>query len=658
METLVFLAAMAVFVLVIFVSESARTRKEEKKFIQSLYEDYFSLSRKEYALERFARMGSYFGRHQKEGQLDDITWNDLGMDELFKRMNYTLSASGEEYLYYTLRTLKQSGGELEHLEEAVGFFGAHPEVRVQVQLAMKKLGHTGKYSLYDYLDNLDVLGERSPRRHLLMDLLFLPLVGLMWVNISLAIVGLVILIIYNILTYFREKGEIDPYITSFSYIMRLMQACGELEKISVPPCSREWEAMRQARKQLQGMRRNSYWVMSPYRGNASGDVLAILMDYIRMVFHADLIKFDSMLKVLRGHIEDVDAMIGVVGYVETAIAIWIFRESLAAEHKGRENPAAGSAVRGEEKPRSNGMDMTDERSRNDGAEAAESSAQRDGTERTKGALRNDSADREEKQARNGGTTNSTNSTYRRKGRGWCAPEFFVGEGLQMEEGYHPLLSKPVKNGIVTKRGVLLTGSNASGKSTFLKTVALNAILAQTIHTCAADRYRAPFYHVYSSMTLRDDLDSGESYYIVEIKALKRILDAASEGEGQILCFVDEVLRGTNTVERIAASTQILKSLGRMERGHSMKRGHSMGILCFAATHDIELTELLQDDFDNYHFEEDVRDGDVFFNYKLKEGKATTRNAIKLLELMGYDKEVIKKATDQAEHFTRFGVWQK
>nr|WP_300663262.1 hypothetical protein [uncultured Acetatifactor sp.] len=632
METLVFLAAMAAFVLIIFASESARVRKEEKKFIQSLYEDYFGLSRKEYALERFARMGSYFGRHQKEGQLDDITWNDLGMDELFKRMNYTLSASGEEYLYYTLRTLKQSGEELEHLEEAVGFFGGHPDVRVQVQLAMKKLGHTGKYSLYDYLDNLDVLGERSPRKHLLMDLLFVPLVGLMWVNISLAIVGLLALVIYNILTYFREKGEIDPYITSFSYIMRLMQACGELEKISVPACAREWEEMRQARKQLQGMRRNSYWVMSPYRGNASGDILAILMDYIRMIFHVDLIKFDSMLKVLRGHIEDVDAMIGVVGYVETAIAIWIFRESLVAEQKGQENAEA-------EMIQSNGMDMAEGMRQNEGADAAER-PEGHGTDGMKGTLQNGGAETAETEPWNAGTTDG------KKGRGWCVPEFHAGEGMQVEEGYHPLLSKPVKNGIAAKRGVLLTGSNASGKSTFLKTVALNGILAQTIHTCTADRYRAPFYQVYSSMTLRDDLDSGESYYIVEIKALKRILDAASAGKGQILCFVDEVLRGTNTVERIAASTQILKSLG------------SSGILCFAATHDIELTELLQDDFDNYHFEEDVREGDVFFNYKLKGGKATTRNAIKLLELMGYDKDVIKKATDQAEHFTQFGVWQK
>ena len=580
METVVFIAAMAAFVLVIFVSESVRTKKEEKRFTESLYHDYEKLSRKEYALERFIRMGSYFDRHQRQGQLDDITWNDLGMDDLFKRMNYTLSSSGEEYLYYTLRTLKRDEKELAHLEDVVSFFGEHPETRVRAQLAMKRLGNMGKYSLYDYLDNLDLLGERSGKKHLLTDLLFVPLIGLLWVNFSVAVLGIVVLMVYNIVSYFKGKGEIDPYITSFSYIMRLIRCCEELGKLEVPVCGAEWEQIRQARKRLQGMKHNSFWVMSPYRGNSSGDVLAILLDYIRMVFHVDLIKFDSMLRILRGHMEDVDSMIEVVGYVETAIAIWIFRESLA-----RAETASAAA-------------------------AAENLAEDDDK------------------------------------KGWCTPDFALAEGLELEEGYHPLLARPVKNGIATDRGVLLTGSNASGKSTFLKMVALNAILAQTIHTCAADSYRAPFYQVYSSMALRDDLDSGESYYIVEIKALKRILDAASAREGRILCFVDEVLRGTNTVERIAASTQILKSLG------------SSGILCFAATHDIELTELLQGDFDNYHFEEDVRDGDVFFNYRLKEGKATSRNAIKLLELMGYDRDVIKKATDQAERFTQSGIWQE
>lgn len=577
MEYLVFMAAMLVFVAVIFGMEAVRSRKEEQRFIARLREDFCSLNEKEYALERFARMDSYFRRHETGGQLDDITWNDLGMDEIFKRMNYTLSASGEEYLYYTLRTLRQSGEELAHLEETICFFMEHPDQRVKVQLAARKLGYTGKYSLYDYLDNLDLLGERSSRKHILCDVLFLPLIGLLWVNFSTAILGIAVLVIYNIVSYFKEKGEIDPYITSFSYIMRLMQSCGDLEKVHAPVCSREWERIRKARAGLQGMKRNSGWVMSPYRGNASGDILAIFMDYVRMVFHVDLIKFNGMLKVLRGHQEDVDTLIQVMGYVETAIAIGIFRISLEAS----------------------------------GAEDGE-----------------------------------RNGELREAGREWCVPEFTGEEEIVLEAGYHPLLNYPVKNGIAAGRGVLLTGSNASGKSTFLKMVALNAILAQTVHTCAAARYRAPFFQVYSSMALRDDMGSGESYYIVEIKALKRILDAAAQRKGRILCFVDEVLRGTNTVERIAASTQILKSLG------------SSGILCFAATHDIELTELLQKEFDNYHFEEEVREGDIFFNYRLKEGKATTRNAIRLLELMGYDQAVIQRASAQAEHFVASGVWRE
>jgi len=605
MEYIVFALALAAFVLVIFISEAIRAGKEKKEFIRYLYEDFDKINDKKYALERFERMGSFFRKHPAEGQIDDITWNDLGMDEIFKRMNYTLSASGEEYLYYVLRTPRQDAGEMEHLESIVRFFGEHPDERVQVQLALNGLGYTGKYSLYDYLDNLGFLGERSNRKHILANLLYLPLAGFLWVNFSVGILGIVMLTIYNILTYFKEKGEIDPYITSFSYIMRLMCTCAEMEKISVPVCAAEWETLGNARKRLQGMKRNSGWVMSPQRGNASGDILAIVMDYVRMIFHVDLIKFNSMLKVLRDHIGDVDSMISAVGYVETAIAIWAFRQSMGM-CAGEQGEARGTASEAQGEAR--GM-------------ASEAQGEARGM-----------------------------ASGEQTGGGWCIPRFCAGGqgaglSLEMEGGYHPLLANPVKNSISTRRGVLLTGSNASGKSTFLKTVALNAILAQTIHTCAAGAYRAPFFRVYSSMALRDDIGSGESYYIVEIKALKRILDAASEGGQPVLCFVDEVLRGTNTVERIAASTQILKSLG------------GSGILCFAATHDIELTELLQKDFENYHFEEDVRDGDVFFNYKLQPGRAATRNAIKLLELMGYDRGIIEKAYAQAERFLAAGVWE-
>lgn len=96
------------------------------------------------------------------------------------------------------------------------------------------------------------------------------------------------------------------------------------------------------------------------------------------------------------------------------------------------------------------------------------------------------------------------------------------------------------------------------------------------------------------MSLKDDLGGKNSYYIVEIKALKRILTAAEQTGCPVLCFVDEVLRGTNTVERIAASSEILKYL------------KDKNVLCFAATHDIELTAILSGCYDNYHFRKKSR----------------------------------------------------
>ena len=283
----------------------------------------------------------------------------------------------------------------------------------------------------------------------------------------------------------------------------------------------------------------------------------MLIDYVKMAFHIDIIIFNRTIKNMRRHVNKIDALCIYMGFLDAAISIGMFRASLK--------------------------------------------------------------------------------------NGYCKPEFAEGD-MNLKELYHPLLEEPVKNSMDTDKSVLLTGSNASGKSTFLRSVALAALLGETINTVCADKYQAPFFRLYSSMSLRDSVESGDSYYMAEIKAIKRILDGKKRGE-KILCFLDEVLRGTNTVERIAASSQILKGMAQGD------------ILCFAATHDIELTELLKDYYDNYHFDEDVADGDVSFSYLLKEGKATTRNAIKLLQIMGYEQDIIDKANAQAEYFTTEGIWK-
>jgi len=203
----------------------------------------------------------------------------------------------------------------------------------------------------------------------------------------------------------------------------------------------------------------------------------------------------------------------------------------------------------------------------------------------------------------------------------------------------------VPNSITIKQGVLLTGSNASGKSTFLKTIAINAILSQSIYTCLADKWNAPFVKTMSSMALKDDVMQGESYFMVEIKALKRILDECPRSDEKVLCIVDEVLRGTNTVERIAAACQIMKTLQKEST------------ICLAATHDMELAELLADKYANYHFEETIENDDIHFRYELKDGPATTRNAIRLLQMLGYQEDITKAAETMAEGFLQNGKWE-
>ena len=146
------------------------------------------------------------------------------------------------------------------------------------------------------------------------------------------------------------------------------------------------------------------------------------------------------------------------------------------------------------------------------------------------------------------------------------------------------------------------------------------------------------------MALRDNLSGGDSYYMVEIKALKRIMDAVSTSDYPLLCFVDEVLRGTNTVERIAASSQILKYLAE-------KR-----VYCFAATHDVELTYLLEKEYDNYHFKEEIDGKDIVFSYRLLSGRTETRNAIKLLNQIGFDASVVEQAEMLAGRFLETNQW--
>ena len=231
-------------------------------------------------------------------------------------------------------------------------------------------------------------------------------------------------------------------------------------------------------------------------------------------------------------------------------------------------------------------------------------------------------------------------SYRKSLAYYCLPDFIADGHLDMTDVYHPLIKDPVVNSLSLTRGCLISGSNASGKSTFIKAAAVSAILAQTVNTCLARRFAMRPALVVTSMAVRDNVTAGESYFVTEIKSLRRILDK----DIFFICFIDEILKGTNTAERIAASAAVLKYFENLDG------------LCVAATHDIELTRLLGGSYDNYHFEETVTNAGIIFDYKIKPGPTRTRNAIKLLEFMGFDSRITDDAHRLAQGYDASGQW--
>jgi hypothetical protein len=172
---------------------------------------------------------------------------------------------------------------------------------------------------------------------------------------------------------------------------------------------------------------------------------------------------------------------------------------------------------------------------------------------------------------------------------------------------------------------LITGSNMAGKSTFLKTVGINLILAYAGGPVNADVFAARFFRIHTCIDVGDSLSDGVSSFYAEVKRLRKILDQIGQPNPiPVLFFIDEILRGTNNRERLIGSAALIRSLSQTR---------SAGLI---TTHDLELTSL-QAEYDgifNYHFSETLRDGKMLFLYKLQDGPCPTTNALEIMRIEG------------------------
>jgi hypothetical protein len=219
---------------------------------------------------------------------------------------------------------------------------------------------------------------------------------------------------------------------------------------------------------------------------------------------------------------------------------------------------------------------------------------------------------------------------------YCKPEFLKDSAaIVIEDLYHPLIENCVPNSITidNRQGVLVTGSNMSGKTTFIRAIAINTLFAQTINTSFASVYKAPSLRISTSINMSDELSEHKSYFQAEALAVRNIIN---ECEADItlnnLVIIDEIFRGTNTIERIAAAKAVLSHFTENK------------VFVLVSTHDLELAELLGDEYKVFSFEEIIGEDRLIFDYKLKEGILKNKNGIAVLKGLDYPQNIINEAS--------------
>ena len=181
-----------------------------------------------------------------------------------------------------------------------------------------------------------------------------------------------------------------------------------------------------------------------------------------------------------------------------------------------------------------------------------------------------------------------------------------------------------------QRIVILTGSNMAGKSTFLRTVGVNLVLTYAGAPVNASRLETSRFRIFTCIKVSDSVQDGLSYFYAEVKRLQALLASTELDDAfPVLFLIDEIFRGTNSRERLIGSRSYIRTLAQ---------GASVGLI---ATHDLELVKLAGeiDGVVNLHFREDVRDGRMVFDYRLREGPCPTTNALKIMQLEGLPVEL-------------------
>lgn len=494
---------------------------------------------KEIDFKLLSSMNKYY--KESKVQIDEVTWQDLDMDNVFANINHTVTTAGEEKLYCWLRNPADNKDDFNKRKNHINSFKKDRMVSNNLRLALSRI----KYCDFDFRETIN-------KGFLINNFLLISMMLLVIFNVGILAFSLItmnftalplfiITMAASIIIHFRFSMTYNAQLQVIGYIIKILafsrKNCKLVEEVSPDLADRLKEL-------------NSKLSKISKKGSAIFKVegLDVIGDYINILFLIKEINFLRVSKLINKNKKELVRLYNNVGDLDAGLSIDRFRRDL---------------------------------------------------------------------------------------KYYCEPDMSSEyDDINIIDMYHPLLEKPISNTINIESSIAITGSNMSGKSTFLRTVGLNSLFAQSICTSLSKEHSSKFYRLVTSISLNDDILQGKSYFLMEAEAIKRMVDSCND-ESPLLILIDEIFKGTNPLERLAASMEILNLLA------------TANTKTLVATHDLQILPELND-YAFYYFTENVTKDSLEFDYKIHKGITSTRNAIKILEFIKYPGDLVDKINQRIE----------
>ncbi|GAB2024884.1 hypothetical protein OfM1_09550 [Lactovum odontotermitis] len=530
-------AALAVFFLLMHQLE----KKKLKKYLSESWGNLHHTRHKKDSVEslQFSLIAQK-SRQDFDSFVDDETWENLNLQEVYWQLNNTQTSLGAERLYSRMRLLQFSQDN--DFESLKTYFSGHEAEREKLRFILAGLGKKNNNQAFQIVSDSGSENVKYDKLYVFFGILPLLSLLLTLVNGMLGLALFIASVLFNIIFYLFRKYTLELELERMSYLVQMIHVSKKMSEIDFPYKD----------KLAQDFKYFKFLNVLGYAFNYKNDFsdTSVLFEYLNAIFMIPFIASSQLKKKLNKHNSSIKEMLKIIADIDVAVAALSF------------------------------LEFCD--------------------------------------------------------NGYCIPEFSETKGVKASEIYHPLLEKPVSNSIDFTDNILISGDNASGKSTFMKTIAVNLLLAQSLNFALAKEFSLSYGGIATSMNIGDNVLVKESHFVAEGRRIKELLDKISDSEFHYL-FLDEIFSGTNSAERVSIGVSLMEWLSREN------------CLYMITTHDIELIKTGKKFSSNYYFTSDFN-GDGKNDYKIRSGISNKTNAIVTLEKLDYPKEIVENSRKKLKDF--------